>query len=265
MNYSKPFLYLVLLTTFAQAQTAPPLESVPKIDLLQILQQGGVMMYPLAFLSVLTLFLIILYFLIMKKNSVVNNRFMAQAENMILQGDYHNLSEMCDRQSSSVAKVLGRAVDFLRTTPTASLEDVREVAAAEGSRQSGILLQRITYLADVGSVAPMVGLLGTVIGMIKSFMQIAQGNVDGVKQMQLAGAVSEALVTTASGLIIGIVAIIFYSIFRGRVQRYISELEAACTHLMAVMSSMKKRQDNKKKETELLKPRTPDPLFPGSL
>ena len=145
---------------------------------------------------------------------------------------------MCNNQSAAVAKILGRAVDFLRATPTASLEDIREVAEAEGSRQAGLLSQKIVYLSDVGSVAPMVGLLGTVIGMIKSFMEIADGNFEGVKQMQLASGVSEALITTASGLVIGIVAIIFYSIFRGRVQRYIAELEAASTHLMAILSSV---------------------------
>jgi biopolymer transport protein ExbB len=87
----------------------------------------------------------------------------------------------------------------------------------------------------------MVGLLGTVIGMIKSFYQISAGNFEGVKQMELAGGVSEALITTASGLVIGIIALIFYSVFRGRVQKYIAELEAASTHLMALLSAQYNR------------------------
>ena len=71
------------------------------------------------------------------------------------------------------------------------------------------------------------GLLGTVLGMIRAFLEINTGNVEVVRQMKLAGGVAEALVTTASGLSIGILAMIFYSVFRGRVQRYLSELEAA--------------------------------------
>ena len=218
------------------------------------------MMYPLAFLSVLTVFLIFLYLLIIRKGAVVSNRFMTQAENMIIQGDYHNLSEICDRNSSAVSKIIGRAVDFHRATPSASLGDIRDVAEAEGSRQAGLLSQRIAYLADIGAVAPMVGLLGTVIGMIKSFMEIAEGNFEGVKQMQLASGVSEALITTASGLVIGIIAVIFYSIFRGRVQRFIAELEAAATHLMAVMSSVKSAVETEKVTKNK---RSYDPLTPG--
>ena len=231
------FFFLTLTPLFAQADASAPAEK-PKVDLMHIMEQGGIMMIPLALLSVITVFLIALYLIIIRKGAVINDRFMTQSENLIIQGDFHNLSEMCNNQSAAVAKILGRAVDFLRATPTASLEDIREVAEAEGSRQAGLLSQKIVYLSDVGSVAPMVGLLGTVIGMIKSFMEIADGNFEGVKQMQLASGVSEALITTASGLVIGIVAIIFYSIFRGRVQRYIAELEAASTHLMAILSSV---------------------------
>ena len=234
------FLTLSTLQTFAQPSSLEA-EGSDKIavSLVEILKQGGVMMYPLAFLSVLTVFLILLYLLLLRRGTFLNNRFMTQAENMILQGDYHNLSELCHRNSSAISKILGRAVDFLKTTPSAAFSDVRDVAEAEGSRQVGLISQRTTYLSDVGSIAPMVGLLGTVIGMIKSFMEIAQGNFEGVKQMQLASGVSEALITTATGLVIGITAIIFYSLFRGRLQRYVSELEAASTHLMAVMSSVR--------------------------
>ena len=81
----------------------------------------------------------------------------------------------------------------------------------------------------------MIGLLGTVIGMIKSFMEIANGNIEGTKQLELAEGVWEALVTTAAGLVISIIAMTFYSYFRGRVQNHIAELEAAGTHILALI------------------------------
>jgi biopolymer transport protein ExbB len=77
--------------------------------------------------------------------------------------------------------------------------------------------------------------------MIKSFMQISTGGFEGVRQIQLASGVSEALITTASGLIIGIPALIFYSFFRGRVQLYIAEMEAAATHILAMLSAQLQR------------------------
>ncbi|HEX5790239.1 MAG TPA: MotA/TolQ/ExbB proton channel family protein, partial [Luteolibacter sp.] len=94
----------------------------------------------------------------------------------------------------------------------------------------------------IGSIAPMVGLLGTVMGMISAFFEISGGDVSGVRQMKLAEGVYEALITTAAGLFIGIPALVSYSIFRGRVQKYIAELEAAATHLMALLHTQVERR-----------------------
>jgi len=250
MNQFFLFLFLIIPISVAHAQGpgAPP--SSEKVNFLQILQQGGVMMIPLAILSIVAICLVLFYIIVIRRGAVVSDRFMNQAENLIIQGDFYNLSEMCDRNNSSVSHILGRAVDFLRATPSASLNDIRDVAEAEGSRQAGMLSRRISYLSDIGAIAPMAGLLGTVIGMIKSFREISSGNFEGAKQMQLSGGVSEALITTASGLVIGLVSIIFYSYFRGKVQHYINELEAAATHLMAVLSSVNTSNKNYLQQTE---------------
>jgi biopolymer transport protein ExbB len=83
----------------------------------------------------------------------------------------------------------------------------------------------------------MVGLLGTVLGMIESFDTLSGGSFVGAKTMKLANGVSQALITTAAGLFVGIPALAFYSYFRGKVQKLISELEAATTHLMAMFAA----------------------------
>ena len=87
----------------------------------------------------------------------------------------------------------------------------------------------------------MVGLLGTVFGMIEAFMQIYSGQVQGVREMGLAEGVSKALIATAGGLAISIPALAFYSIFRGRVQKYGSELEAAATYFIALLHAQYER------------------------
>ena len=186
--------------------------------------------------------LVLIYLLTIRRNAVVSDRFMNAAEAMIRKRDYLGLVAYCHRQNECMARVTQKTLDFLTKYPQASFGGVREVAEAEGSRQAGLLSSRITYLADIGAIAPMVGLLGTVLGMIKSFLQVASGDVQGVRQMELAEGVSEALITTAAGLMIGIPALVFYSLFRGRVQKYIAELEAAATHLMALLHSQVERQ-----------------------
>ncbi len=208
---------------------------------MQIFEAGGIMMFPLALLSVATVVLVLLYLLTIRRNAVVSDRFMNNAEALIRKRDYLGLIGYCHRQNECMARITQKALEFMTKNSGASFGEVREVAESEGSRQAGLLSARVTYLADIGSIAPMVGLLGTVLGMIKSFMHISKG-FEGARQLQLASGVSEALITTAAGLMIGIPALVFYSIFRGRVQKYVSELEAASTHLMALLSAQVQRQ-----------------------
>jgi biopolymer transport protein ExbB len=98
------------------------------------------------------------------------------------------------------------------------------------------LNHRIVYLADIATLSPMLGLLGTVIGIINSFGILAS-NTSQPRPMLLAGGVSEALVATAAGLIIGIVAMAFYSIFRGKVGSIVSDLESATSQLVSMITS----------------------------
>src|SRR5204862_1411771 len=92
------------------------------------------------------------------------------------------------------------------------------------------------YLADIGMIAPMLGLLGTVFGIIKSFGALGGAELGTARYALLSSGVSMALVNTAAGLAIGIPAMMFYAFFRGRVQRIISELESAVTHVLALLS-----------------------------
>lgn len=224
------------LTLAARAQESPEVQAT-EFDFMELFHRGGPMMYPLALLSVVAMVLVLLYLLTIRRNAVVSDRFMNTAEAMIRKRDFQGLIGYCHRQNQCMARIAQKSLEFLTRSGVSSFGEVREIAESEGSRQAGMLTSRITYLADIGSIAPMVGLLGTVMGMIKSFLSISQGHFEGVKQMQLATGVSEALVTTAAGLAIGIPALVFYSIFRGRVQKYVSELEAATTHLMAMLHS----------------------------
>jgi biopolymer transport protein ExbB len=237
--------FLSMLTVSAVEATAPAANAeitTTQLDFLKIVVAGGIMMYPLALLSVVGVVLVLIYLLTIRRNAIVSDRFMNAAEAMIRRRDYLGLIAYSHRQNECMARITQKMLDFFTNNPIASFADVREVAEAEGSRQAGLLSSRITYLADIGSIAPMVGLLGTVLGMIKSFVLISGGDSHGVHQMGLASGVAEALITTAAGLMIGIPALAFYSLFRGRVQKYIAELEAAATHLMALLHAQVERQ-----------------------
>jgi len=230
----------------------------------EVLQDGGPIMYPLYVLFFFGMVLTIYYVLSLRQGAVVSDKFMNAADALIRKQDYLGLIAVCNRESESIARITYRTLDFATKNPTASFDEVREVTEAEGSRQAGILTQRITYLADIAAVAPMFGLLGTVLGMIETFQDLAvhQSKV----QNEISAGVSKALITTAAGLVVGILAMIVYSFFRGRVQKLISELEAAMTHLMALLAAQYKRANYRATaRTETAQPASRSTRQPGKL
>ncbi len=245
---------LALLATTGAALGADESADPTKVNVLEILKEGGIMMWPLALLSISTVVLIILFFITIRRSTVVSDRFMRVAESLIRKRDYLGLVGYAHRRGECIARITQKTMDFATKNSDAQFNEIREVAEAEGSRQASTLNQRISYLADIGAIAPMIGLLGTVLGMIRAFLEINTGNVEVVRQMKLAGGVAEALVTTASGLTIGIIAMIFYSVFRGRVQRSLSELEAAATHLLALLGSQYQRTGRYQQPAEQILP-----------
>lgn len=205
------------------------------------IQSTGIMAYPLILLSMITLFFIVLFTFTVRQGTVVSDAFMNSADALIRKQDFLGLLAVCNRHNECIARITAKTLDFATRNPTASFEEVKEVTEAEGNRQSSLLLARIAYLGDVGAVAPMLGLLGTTLGMITTFHEISNTQYAGSNHLGLAQGVSEALLCTASGLVIGIPALIFYAIFRGRVNRLISEMEAAMTHIMALLAVQYKR------------------------
>ena len=237
---------LPLLPLTAQEQPAAPaadrgiLEStLPTAQtMLDYLMEGGPwLIVPLLLLSFIAVLLIIFYLFTIRQGAVVSDRFMNAADALIRKQDYLGLIAVCNRQNECIARIVYKTLDFATKNPTASFDEVREVTEAEGTRQASILDNRISYLNDISRVAPMIGLFGTVVGMIKAFESIGSG----VQNMDLAPGVAQALVTTAAGLVVSIPSLIFYSIFRCKVQKLIAELEAAMTHIMALLAAQYKR------------------------
>ena len=160
---------------------------------------------------------------------------MATADALLRKRDYLGLLAVSNRHGEAIARVLQKMLDFTTKNPHADLQQVREIAETEGTRVAASLNNRVIYLADIGMIAPLLGLLGTVFGIIHSFGALG-ADVGSARYVALSLGISQALVNTATGLAIGIPAMIFYAFFRGRAQKLISELEAASTHVLALLS-----------------------------
>jgi biopolymer transport protein ExbB len=200
-------------------------------SLAKLVTAGGFVMIPLGLLSVLTLALVLVYLATLRKGAVAGRRYMTTAETLLGKGDVMGLLAVSARHGDIVALIMSRTLSFLAENPAATDAQVREIAETEGTREAARLNQRIAWLADIATIAPMLGLLGTVFGMIRSFSVMAN-DVAASRPMLLAEGVAEALVATAAGLLIGIPAMAAYAWFRGRVQSMISEMEGAMAVLV---------------------------------
>jgi biopolymer transport protein ExbB len=221
------------------AQTATPALS-PDLPhqktVLDAVLKAGPVIIPLFLLSVFSVMLVITYLLTIRRGAIVSGGFMATADALLRKRDYLGLLAVSNRHGEAIARVVQKILDFTTKNPNANFEQVREIAQTEGTRVASSLNNRVIYLADIGMIAPLLGLLGTVFGIIHSFGALGQEQVGSARYGALSQGISEALVNTAAGLAIGIPAMIFYAFFRGRSQKLISELESATTHVLALLS-----------------------------
>jgi len=203
-------------------------------SLIDVLMTGGWVMLPLLLLSVITLALILVYLITLRPSAIVTGRYMNIAEALLKKGDLLGFLSTSNHHRVIIARIMSRTIDFLARNPEATLVQVREIAQTEGTREASILHQRVTWLSDIATISPMLGLLGTVFGMIRSFNVMAN-DVAATRPMLLAAGVGQALVATAAGLVIGIAAMAAYALFRSRVQSMISDLESATAQLLALL------------------------------
>lgn len=219
------------------AQTPGPLApDLPHTkSIMDVIIKAGPVMIPLFILSVIFVMLVIVYILTIRRGAVVSSGFMATADALLRKRDYLGLLAVSNRHGEAIARVVQKVLDFTTKNPGADFQQVREIAETEGTRVASNLNNRVIYLADIGMIAPMLGLLGTVFGIIKSFGALG-ADLGTARYALLSSGVSQALVNTAAGLAVGIPAMICYAFFRGRVQRIISELESAVTHILALLS-----------------------------
>jgi biopolymer transport protein ExbB len=231
-------------------KAAPAAAEMTPMNLWELVKSGGWAMVPLGFLSVLAVMLVLVFLFTLRRGAILTPHYMNTADVLLKKRDYLGLLAISNRHSEVIARIVQRTLDFATKNPGVPFETLREIAETEGSAQAASLQHRITYLADIGVLAPMIGLFGTVVGIIRSFGVIGSGNMTQSRDVLLASGVSEALVATASGLILGIVAMGFYSLFRNRVHSLISDMEIGSAHILGLLSmSFGKKREQQSRVT----------------
>ncbi len=225
-----------VMSALAQTKEAAATTAGEMLTLAELLRMGGFLMYVLAGLSVLGVALIIYYAVALRLRNIAPTAQSMRLRELLKERRGREARELCAQHPTALAAVTASGLDFLKENPGVQSAMLKEIMESEGARQAGRMQNMIHYLLDLSAVAPMVGLLGTVIGMLKAFNSVAF-DLAKARPMELAAGVGQALITTIAGLIVAIPAMMAYSWFRGRVIKLTGRLEGTSTDLLAILEN----------------------------
>jgi biopolymer transport protein ExbB len=198
-----------------------------------MLVAGGPLMIPIVLASFVMLLIVFERLICLRRRRVVPRLFIERFLLQLREGalDRGEALDRCDEDSSHIARVFAAAV---RKWGKPAVE-VEQAVLDEGERIANVLRRYLRVLNGVSTVSPLLGLLGTVWGMIQAFNVIATSPAMGRAEM-LAGGISVALITTAAGLLVAIPALIFYLYFVGRVDSLVMEIDQHAQELVNLIS-----------------------------
>jgi biopolymer transport protein ExbB len=203
--------------------------------------QGGTIMYVIAVIGLLSLFLIVERLMSLQKLTVDKGNINENLFSMILRGDLKQAIAFCDSRPTPLTNTLKAGlVQVMNRRPD---EEVQVAMDASVLRETPRLEGWTSFLAVFGNISVLVGLLGTIIGLITSFGGVAQAD-NATKAAQLSKGISEALNCTAFGLLIAIVSVVAYGFFQIRIGRAVNDMqESSMTMMNLVVANREKMKD----------------------
>jgi biopolymer transport protein ExbB len=191
-----------------------------KMTLLDLLLKGGWIMVPLAILAVLTVFFAIERYITIRRASRIDQSFMSNIRDFLLNGKMEAAIMLCRNTNTPIARLLGKGIKRIGKP----IKEVESAVENEGRLELYQLERNMNYLAIIAGIAPMMGFVGTISGVIKIFYNISVEKVLSIDA--IAGGLYQKMITSAAGLLIGIVAFICYNLLNSMIDRVSYMLEA---------------------------------------
>ena len=198
--------------------------------LLSTFEKGGFMMYPILFASVLMLGIAIERAYNLRRKNIINSDFLQNVRDQWDWKDIQKTLRLCNSYDNALSRIL--KVGLLRVG--GKLDEIERAIDGAGQHEASLMNSNLRVLGAVANITPMMGLLGTVFGMIKAFNVISLSGTGNPGLV--ASGISEALITTAAGMVVGIPALALYHYFRGKIDRYVFEMEEISFQLVEELS-----------------------------
>ena len=201
---------------------------------MQLITSGGtggtIIMSALGILSIVAIYILIERFSAINKASKEDENFLKSIRNFVEAKDIKAAKTLCKNTDSSISRMIEKGVDRINKPMT----DISAAIENQGKLEIFKMESNLANLATIAGAAPMIGFLGTVIGMIVAFHEMASagGNID---VEMLSKGIYTAMVTTVAGLVVGIIAYIAYNYLVTKVDKVIFQLEAKTTEFLDVI------------------------------
>ncbi len=191
--------------------------------------KGGIFMIPIFFCSILSAAIFFEKMWVLRKNRVIPQHFIFGIEHLLRSEKISEAIQLCKNTDAPISRILLNAIKNFGK----KRDDIKEIIEEVGKREAAYLDRYVETLSTVASVSTLLGLLGTIAGMIKIFGVLAEQQM--VVPTMLAGGISEALYTTSAGLCVAIPTIIFYRYVSVRSDELILEMEEYCLRMVELL------------------------------
>ncbi|MFI5221210.1 MAG: MotA/TolQ/ExbB proton channel family protein [Bacteroidia bacterium] len=219
-------LNILLQATVAVAAKAAPEEG---LSVFSLVVKGGPIMIPILLLSLISVFLFVERLLFINKASKIDKNLVNNVKDMLIREDIKGALTYCDRIASPFAKLVHKGLSRLGS-PIRDIESaIENTARVEVYKME----KNINLLAAVAALAPMFGFLGTVVGMIRAFYDISMS--DNISIGIIASGIYVKMVTSASGLIVGVFAYIFYTYLNTKIERTVNKMEVTAIDFLDIL------------------------------
>jgi len=200
-----------------------------------LIVKGGVIMYPIILCSVIALAVFLERLWALRRNRIIPREFIRNVEDQVKKGKISEAIFLCQNDNSSIANIF---LAGLKSTGR-GMWLVKEAIEERGGREGSILEKHVGILSTIANLTPLMGLLGTVSGMIKTFKVISFQGVGN--PALLAGGIAEALITTATGLCVAIPTLVCYRILRDKAESLIFEMEENSIRIIEILENSNKQ------------------------
>lgn len=205
--------------------------------MIELILKGGIFMYPIILCSVIALAVFLERLWTLRRSRIIPNDFVVNVEALLKKQKISDALFLCQRDASSIAKIFFAGLK----NSGRGMWLVKEAIEDRGNREAVILGKHVAILSTIANLTPLLGLLGTVSGMIKTFNVIS---VQGVgNPAPLAGGIAEALITTASGLCVAIPTLVCYRILKDKANSLIFEMEENSIRIVEIMEQYNPKEE----------------------